>query len=573
MIGSVYWVLFVISLILSILYVYVWQKYFDVNITLIFLLIPVANLGFLLSVISTNVFSALTGIKLLYLGTFLIYFITLAVFNICEIELDRLLRTFMFVISLIVYSSVLLIGKSRLFYRSYKFDSKNSILLRSYGPMHTVHIVVISLFLLIGLLGILYSYKQKKQVSNRILRLLFIPEIICAVGFFANMLLKSELNLLPFTYVLAQIVYLMIIRRMTLYNVIENVIESMAQNGKVGFISVDSNYCFLGANETAREIIPEIRELSLDQNIKYVKNLRKNLRHWIDNFENSQDNDKNLFRVKGETEADDKVYAINISYLYEGKKVLGYQIFIEDDTQNQKYIALIDKYNDELEAEVAEKTRHIVEMHNNLVMSMAMMVESRDNSTGGHIKRTSVCVEILIDEMKKDPNLHMTEKFCKDVIKAAPMHDLGKIAVDDAILRKQGKLDKDEYDKMKMHSAEGARIVREILKDTDDEEFKVIAENVAHYHHEKMDGTGYPEGLKGKDIPFEARIMAIADVYDALACKRVYKDQMPLDKVNEIIMSGMGPQFDISLQPYYEKARPKLEAYYKSLDEYADGSK
>lgn len=139
--------------------------------------------------------------------------------------------------------------------------------------------------------------------------------------------------------------------------------------------------------------------------------------------------------------------------------------------------------------------------------------------------------------------------------------------------RKQGKLDKDEYDKMKMHSAEGARIVREILKDTDDEEFKVIAENVAHYHHEKMDGTGYPEGLKGKDIPFEARIMAIADVYDALACKRVYKDQMPLDKVNEIIMSGMGPQFDISLQPYYEKARPKLEAYYKSLDEYADGSK
>lgn len=128
---------------------------------------------------------------------------------------------------------------------------------------------------------------------------------------------------------------------MTLYNVIENVIESMAQNGKVGFISVDSNYCFLGANETAREIIPEIRELSLDQNIKYVKNLRKNLMHWIDNFENSQDNDKNLFRVKGETEADDKVYAINISYLYEGKKVLGYRFLLRMIPRTKSILLLL----------------------------------------------------------------------------------------------------------------------------------------------------------------------------------------------------------------------------------------
>ena len=101
-----------------------------------------------------------------------------------------------------------------------------------------------------------------------------------------------------------------------------------------------------------------------------------------------------------------------------------------------------------------------------------------------------------------------------------------------------------------------------ILNDTDDEEFRQIAVNVAHYHHERVDGSGYPDGLKENKIPLEARIMAIADVYDALVSKRVYKDSVSFEKANQIITEGMGTQFDPCLQPYYEAARPKLEAYY-----------
>ena len=119
-----------------------------------------------------------------------------------------------------------------------------------------------------------------------------------------------------------------------------------------------------------------------------------------------------------------------------------------------------------------------------------------------------------------------------------------------------------------MHAPEGARIVHEILKDTDDETFKVIAENVAHYHHEKVDGTGYHEGLKGDDIPLEARIMAIADVYDALVSKRVYKEKKSFEDADRIIMEGMGTHFDKSLEPYYVKARKRLEVFYKSEDEH-----
>ena len=228
-----------------------------------------------------------------------------------------------------------------------------------------------------------------------------------------------------------------------------------------------------------------------------------------------------------------------------------------------KKLADIQKnYNEELQKEVAAKTERIVELHDRLIIGMATMVESRDNSTGGHIRRTSAGVRILTDAIRGDGSLRLPDGFCEKLIKAAPMHDLGKIAVDDSILRKPGRFTPEEYDQMKTHAAEGARIVREILADTDDKEFRRIAENAAHYHHERFDGSGYPDGLKGEEIPLEARIMAIADVYDALVSKRVYKESYSFEKADEIILEGMGTQFDPMLEKYYAAARPKLEEYY-----------
>jgi putative two-component system response regulator len=116
---------------------------------------------------------------------------------------------------------------------------------------------------------------------------------------------------------------------------------------------------------------------------------------------------------------------------------------------------------------------------------------------------------------------------------------------------------------MKTHAAEGAKIVHEILKGTDDDDFHRIAENMAHYHHERWDGKGYPDGLQGNEIPLEARIMSIADVYDALVSKRAYKERMSFEEADRIILEGMGTQFDKRLEPYYIAARPKLEQYYR----------
>ena len=284
----------------------------------------------------------------------------------------------------------------------------------------------------------------------------------------------------------------------------------------------------------------------------------------IEAFKKDPSDNTGLLTLHDEQDHDnDRYYTVNVNYLYDGHRKRGYIITFNDDTENRKYIKLLDTYNEDLKREVEQKTQHIVQMHDNLIMSLAVMVESRDNSTGGHIKRTSEGVRILIDEILKEGKLDLTPQFCANVIKAAPMHDLGKIAVDDAVLRKPGRFTDEEYAKMKQHAAEGARVIHEILRDTDDEDFKIIAENVAHYHHERVDGSGYPDGLKGDDIPLESRIMAIADVYDALVSKRVYKDAFDFEKANCIIMEGMGTQFDSKLRSAYENARPRLEAYYR----------
>ena len=568
MISTFYLITFLASLLLSILYLYKWHKHYEVNISIIFTLIPIANLAYLLLWHSPNEQSYIIALKFVYLGgCFLLLFITLCVFRLSGISVRRWVRTTGFIICILIYSGVLTIGYYPFFYKNLFFQRNGSdlIIAKTYGPLHTIFYAVIGLYCACGIFAILYSLYTKRQTSRKILYLLFLPEVIAILGYVGSHFSK-HLDLTPLSYNLAQIVYLLIIRRMSLYNVNDNVIQSMVQTGETGFVSLDFKHRYLGSNETAKNILPGLRELRVDQSIDSNESLKGNITHWLGHFEEDDSVQNNLYvKRNSENEDDNEIYIVRINYLYVGNRKRGYQIFLNDDTKNQKYIALMDKYNDELEQEVSEKTEKIIEMHNNLILSMAVMVESRDNSTGGHVKRTSECVKILISEIKKNNIFNLSDEFCKDIIKAAPMHDLGKIAVDDAVLRKPGRFTDEEFEKMKKHAAEGARIVHEILKDTDDESFKIIAENVAHYHHERMDGSGYPEGLKGDEIPIEARIMAIADVYDALVSKRVYKESMSFEKADSIIMEGMGKHFDKKLEPFYVKSRPRLENYYESL--------
>ena len=226
---------------------------------------------------------------------------------------------------------------------------------------------------------------------------------------------------------------------------------------------------------------------------------------------------------------------------------------------------LADSFNN-MTAALDLKTKKLITVQDSVVTGMATMVESRDNSTGGHIKRTSSGVRVFVNALKKSPEYsYLTDEFYNNLIKAAPMHDLGKIAVLDVILRKAGKFTDEEYSIMKEHSAEGARIVENVLSEVDDEMFKKIAINVAHYHHEKWDGTGYPEKLAGEAIPLEARIMALADVFDALVSKRCYKESFSFDQAFKIIEESLGSHFDPKLGKVFLSCRKDLEKLYSNL--------
>ncbi len=214
-----------------------------------------------------------------------------------------------------------------------------------------------------------------------------------------------------------------------------------------------------------------------------------------------------------------------------------------------------------LENKLEERMEHITHIQQQMILGMAAMVESRDNSTGGHIKRTSAVVKIFAGRLLKE-NAGMTGEFLSKVVQAAPMHDLGKIAVDDAILRKRSKYTEEEYTEMKKHSIAGAKVVKLVLGGLEEESFVKIAVNIAHYHHERWDGSGYPTGISGEEIPVEARIMALADVFDALVSRRCYKEAFTYDEAFKIIEDSLGTHFDPKLGKIFISCRPELEEFY-----------
>ncbi len=199
-----------------------------------------------------------------------------------------------------------------------------------------------------------------------------------------------------------------------------------------------------------------------------------------------------------------------------------------------------------------------------MVDSFSTLVESRDNSTGGHIKRTKKYVALIISKMKSDKRYRkiMTKDYAQNVIDAAPMHDIGKIATPDNILQKPGKLTNEEFNEIKKHAAKGGEIIKETFKDIDDKDFLIIAYECARFHHEKYNGKGYPEGLKEDEIPLHARIMAIADVFDAVSAKRCYRDALPLETCFKIIEEGRGTDFDPNLVDLFLENKDEVISIY-----------
>ncbi len=196
--------------------------------------------------------------------------------------------------------------------------------------------------------------------------------------------------------------------------------------------------------------------------------------------------------------------------------------------------------------DVEEKGEEIAHMQNGLIYVLADMVESRDKNTGDHVRKTAAYVRLIMEKMK-EKGLHpemLTDEYVNDVSNSAPLHDVGKIMVSDTILNKPGKLTDEEFAIMKSHTTAGCKVIESAMSLVSDSGYLKEAKNLATYHHERWDGKGYPSGKAGEDIPLSARVMAVADVFDALVSRRSYKEPFSFEKAMDIIKEGAGTQFD-----------------------------
>ncbi|MCR4903279.1 MAG: HD domain-containing protein [Butyrivibrio sp.] len=215
-----------------------------------------------------------------------------------------------------------------------------------------------------------------------------------------------------------------------------------------------------------------------------------------------------------------------------------------------------------------KQSQDLEEVQSKLIMVLADLVENRDASTGDHIRKTATYTGIIMYKMRELGYYTdvLTDEFISNVIKSAPLHDIGKIRISDSILNKPGKLTDEEFEIMKKHTIYGANVIDQCISSLTNADFLSEAKNIAAYHHEKWNGKGYPYGLSGEDIPLSARIMAVADVFDALISKRVYKDAFSFEKAMSIIKEDSGSHFDPKVAEAFLAASDQVRAAAEQFD-------
>ncbi len=214
--------------------------------------------------------------------------------------------------------------------------------------------------------------------------------------------------------------------------------------------------------------------------------------------------------------------------------IIGFQMVMRDITLRKR-----------LESDLLDSYRHAQNARAATIIGLAKLAEYRDEDTGAHLERIREYARIIAEELsiKPDYSGYITPEYIEDIYISSILHDIGKVGVPDSILLKPGRLDPDEFKVIKRHTTFGGDALRAVESQIDGISFLTLGKEIAYYHHERWDGTGYPEGLAGEDIPLSARIVAIADVYDALTSRRIYKEAIPHEKALEIIVSDRGRYF------------------------------
>ncbi|MCR5340954.1 MAG: HD domain-containing protein [Saccharofermentans sp.] len=537
----------------------------------------VSNVGYYFLSTARTVDTAFIANSLAYLGGIFLPFIVML--KLVDFSKSKIPDSFAFIMAffnILLYITVMLSEKYTFYYADVVFDpGPPASLITTPGPFYYVRFVILGVEMALSIFFTALTYTGRRKASFRTMIFFVGMMFLVFVVYITELIVDLKYELLPICYLACGLMLNYSSKRMALYDVTLSVQEKIDEVNNYAYIAFDRNYNFMGCNTMAYNFFPELEAASIDSRLEPENYALKGLLKWVHDTSMYADKEdvtakyvKNDLVINDRNPEERKHLNCEMSLIHYGinNRIEGYLVELVDDTDQQARIEQLSFKGERLQREATKAAKKLKSLQSSTILGMAAMIESRDNSTGGHINRTTACCALFVEHLRTLHDYNQSENYWDAVVNSSPLHDLGKIGVSDSILKKTSGLKPWEYDEMKTHAAKGAEIVKKVLADVDDKEFVRVATNVAHYHHEKYDGSGYPDHLRGEQIPFEARIMALVDVFDALVSQRYYKEPMSYDDAFKIIHDERGSHFDPHLSKIFISLKPEIISLYESFN-------
>lgn len=525
--------------------------------------VAVSAFGYWESLLADNLEMRMLAQKLIYIGGCNIYYLMLLFcLQYTRIVLPKECKWVHWCCLLFneaIMFSVIFCEYHPFFYRSVSFSINEGIpyLEKEYGFLHTCYITSVFIYsMAIIIVGILHFRRERRSVRRKKYGTLGLILAISlpTVFYVLEKVLALKIYIVPFGLVLGEAILIVLVYYVKIYDVGDTATEYILKVLQDAIIIFDKKFRYKGSNSRAQELFPKLGTASFDAEIKEIdpkisEIVQNELNHDIQN--------------------DGEIYMPTIRPVIVSHKIKAYVLWIRNVTSERQKEALEDNYKRDLESEVQNKTSTLQHMQEQMLSAFANMMENRDGVTGGHAKRTGAYVNAIVEGLMERQLFgeEMDENYAYCMKLAAPLHDIGKIAIPDNILNKSGPYSDEEYRIMKGHSVMGAKILEDNLSSLEDQDFYFLIRDMAHYHHEKWNGTGYPEGRRQREIPLCARVMAIADVFDALVSKRPYKEAYSVDEAYAAMIREREISFDPDILDCFVEIRPRIEEVFAELNQ------
>ncbi|MBQ3061552.1 MAG: response regulator [Lachnospiraceae bacterium] len=535
MVSMFYFVVFLLSVAMLNLYM-VRNRNVDRNFTLFAIMLAINCFGRYVLSRAQTLDTALWANRIIYIGTpFATFFATLVIARLCKLKIARWFKNLMAVFSGIVLVSAMTMGYNDWYYKEVRLVRENgySYLDKVYGPLHMLFPAMMIMYGVIMIAFSILAIKKRREISIRTVISISTVCVSVISFYMVDRLTDFDVELVSVGYLVGIAIFIVYLERMNMYDMSTNIFKVMENIKEYGYIAFDKKYRYMNANAYAKKMFPEIKEWVVDKTVEPSDNYL-----WVEAI--SCLYNRKIDEIQGKTLCiDEKYYQLTVSSISYGKtKNVGYLMEFTDRTIENKYYKSIENYNIAMEKEVEEKTLELrqqqartKELFLQTITALSEAVDAKDRYTSGHSKRVAKYSKMIAIRMGK------SKEEQEEIYRAGLLHDVGKIRIPAEIINKPGKLTDEEYNLIKIHPITGYNILRGI----GDNSYIATA---SKYHHERYDGRGYPNGLAGENIPQIARILGVADSYDAMASNRSYRDALPQEIVRSEIEKGKGTQFD-----------------------------